>query len=248
MTKPNWQEFFDSHAPEYMKNVFTVNTEFEVKFIIGELALEPGDTVLDVGCGTGRHSIPLALHGIRMTGIDLSEGMLAQARQYAERENADLELLQADATKFSFPEPFDHAICLCEGALGLLGSDDDAGKRDLLVLRNISESLRPGGKLLMTVLNGLKKIREHSQEDVGKGIFDPVNLVTKEMMSVEVDGVQKEIEVREKGFTAGELQHLFTLAGMKIIHLWGGTAGTWNKQNLDMDEYEIMVLAEKIVR
>ena len=247
MKKSIWQEFFDSHAPEYMENVFTKNTDFEIEFIIRELGLAPGDRVLDVGCGTGRHSIPLALRGMNITGLDLSEGMLAEARKYAGSKNARLELVQADASQFSFPEEFDHAICLCEGAVGLLGSDEDAGKRDLAVLQNISSSLKPGGKLLMTILNGLKKIREHSREDVENGIFDPIHLVTLEKMLIHSSGKQKEITVREKGFTAGEISLLMNFAGMEILHLWGGTAGNWNKQELDMDEYEIMVIARKIL-
>jgi cyclopropane fatty-acyl-phospholipid synthase-like methyltransferase len=245
MKKTIWQEFFDSHAAEYMENVFTKNTEYEVEFIIRELGLVPGESILDVGCGTGRHSIPLALQGMKMTGLDLSEGMLEQARKYAETTNASLELVQSDATEFSFSKPFDHAICLCEGAMGLLGSDEDAGERDLSILQNISNSLKPGGKLLLTVLNGLKKIREHSKEDVMNGVFDPVHLVTLEKMQIVHKGIQKEIQVREKGFTAGELSHLMNRSGFSILHLWGGTAGSWNRKKLDMDEYEIMVIAHK---
>ena len=245
--KKIWQDFFDSHAPDYMDNVFTKNTEYEVEFIVREMGLRKGDRVLDVGCGTGRHSIPLALQGMHMTGMDLSEGMLGQARALAERENASLELVQADAAQFSFRESFDHAICLCEGAMGLLGPEDDAVERDLQILNNISSSIKPGGKLLMTVLNGLKKIREHSPEDVRDGTFDPVHLVTRERMEISNDGKSRKFEVREKGFTAGELYYLLRQADMEILHLWGGTAGNWYKQRLDMDEYEIMVLARKRV-
>ncbi len=116
-----WESFFDGHAPDYLDNVFTKNTDFEVKFIIDELGLTPGTWVLDIGCGTGRHTIPLARYGIKMTGLDLSEGMLAQARAYADKENIKVELIQADATNFQLPQQFDHAICLCEGSIGLLG-------------------------------------------------------------------------------------------------------------------------------
>jgi SAM-dependent methyltransferase len=248
MSKTVWQEFFDNHAPEYMENVFTKNTEFEVEFIIRELGLVPGNRILDVGCGTGRHCIPLAWRGMKMTGIDHSEGMLNQARNYAEKEKVSVELIQADASRFSSPESFDHAICLCEGAMGLLNSDSDAAGHDLSILENISNSLKPGGKLLMTVLNGLKKIREHTPEDVNNGKFDPVHLVTLEKMLIEADGERKELQYHEKGFTAGELYHIIKLAGMEVLHLWGGTAGSWNKQNLQLDEYEIMVIAQKRVR
>ena len=69
--------------------------------------------------------------------------------------------------------------------------------------------------------------------------------MTLETMPVIEKGVQKEMQFREKGFTAGELKHLLKRAGMDILELWGGTAGSWNKHTLDPDEYEIMVIAEK---
>jgi 2-polyprenyl-3-methyl-5-hydroxy-6-metoxy-1,4-benzoquinol methylase len=245
MSKSTWQEFFDHHAPEYMQNVFTGNTDYEVEFILRELSLKPGNRILDVGCGTGRHSVPLAARGMIVTGLELSQGMLELAREYAVRENVRIEWVQADATQFHFKEPFHHAICLCEGAMGLLGANEDAGERDLSILQNISDCLMPGGKLLMTVLNGLKKIREHNAEDIRNGKFDPEFLVTLERMPVKKDGKTKELTIREKGFCPGELHHMLKRAGMEILHLWGGTAGSWNKQALDPDEYEIMILAQK---
>ena len=64
-------------------------------------------------------------------------------------------------------------------------------------------------------------------------------------MNVEESGKTTEMTLREKGFTPGELYHLLSRAGFSIIHVWGGTAGAWQKKPLDLDEYEIMVLAEK---
>ncbi len=213
--------------------------------MVRELGMKPGDRVLDVGCGTSRHSIPLAKLGMDVCGLDLSAGMLARAKDYAENENVKLELVQADATRFHLPEPFDHVICICEGAVGLLGPDEDAAERDLLIMKNIGKSLKPGGMLLMTVLNGLKKIREHSPEDVENGLFDPVHLVSME--TIYVDARREPIRVREKGFAPGELFQLLKQSDLELLHLWGGTAGAWEKKELKMDEYEIMVIARKTV-
>ena len=247
MDKSYWQRFFDHHSPEYMENVFTKNTAFEVEFIIRELDLKPGQRVVDVGCWTGRHSIQLARYGARMTCIDLSEGMLNQARKFAKKENVYIEFIQADAAEFQLTEQFDHAICLCEGALGLLGTDDDPSTRDLVILQNIFRCLKPGALFILTVLNGLKKVREHSQKDVNDGKFDPVHLISNDRVLVKDKGITKELTVREKGFAPAEMLQMLARAGFRVLNLWGGTAGSWNKQVLDLDEYEIMVIAEKPV-
>jgi hypothetical protein len=51
--------------------------------------------------------------------------------------------------------------------------------------------------------------------------------------------------MRERGFVPTELRLLFGLAGLETLGIWGGTAGTWGKRPIDLDEYEIMVLARK---
>ena len=79
--KADWEKFFDGHAPVYMDNCFTKNTVNEVDFLVEELRLKPGATILDVGCGTGRHAIELARRGYMVTGVDLSSGMLAEAKK-----------------------------------------------------------------------------------------------------------------------------------------------------------------------
>ena len=66
-----WEDFFDGHAPDYMDNPFTGNTLQEVDFVLKEFGLPAGIAILDIGCGTGRHSVELASRGYKMTGIDM---------------------------------------------------------------------------------------------------------------------------------------------------------------------------------
>jgi len=136
-----WQEFFDGYAPLYMNESFTKNTIKEVDFILEELKIPPGSGFLDIGCGTGRHAIELAKRGYKVTGVDISLGMLAQAEKTAKQTKVEVEWIHADATQFKSDERFAAAICLCEGAFGLLGMEDDSIQHDRVILKNINASL-----------------------------------------------------------------------------------------------------------
>src|SRR5579885_2460171 len=123
MPPTSWQSFFDAHAVHYDENVFTLNTVAEIDFFLGLFALAKGARILDVGCGTGRHSIELAKRGYEVTGIDLSNGMLSVAKEKASAAGVQVEWIQADATCFEPSQKYDAALCVCEGAFGLIGAD-----------------------------------------------------------------------------------------------------------------------------
>ena len=244
--KPNeWEFFFDHHAPHYLDNIFTKNTLEEVEFIIEELMLPSGSHILDIGCGTGRHCIELARRGYKMTGVDISSGMLNEARRGAARMGVKIDLIHADAVEFKAEKEFDAAICICEGAFGLLGSEDDPHQHDLDILRNINEALRPDGMLILTALNGMLKIRGATQEAIANESFNPLTLTDiypHEYVSLEGD---KKITVRERGFVPSELVLMLRVAGFRVESIWGGTAGNWMRRAVDLDEMEMMVIARK---
>lgn len=239
----SWQQFHDLEAPSYDQLCFTQNTAAEIEFLIDVLNLPAGAAILDLGCGTGRHAVELARKGYAVTGLDLSSGMLAQARSKAQAAKVAIEWIQADASKFALDKQFDAVICLCEGSFGLLGGADDANEQPLAILRNVSRALKPNGKTLFTVLNAYKMIRERSQDDVSQGRFDPLTVTTVTDFAPE-EG-QPAIQLRERAFLPTELVLLFKLAGMSVLNIWGGTAGNWGKRAIDLEEFEIMVVAQK---
>ena len=241
--KTTWETFFDAHAPVYDENVFTKNTVKEVDFLLEELGLATGDSVLDVGCGTGRHSVELAKRGYVVTGLDLSSEMLAKASAAAKAAAVHVQWIRSDATKVSLPGKYDAAICLCEGSFGLLSQTDDPIAQPLSILCNISRSLKPRAKVMATVLSAARMLRTHSNEDVVAGRFDPLTLVESAEMPPR-EGFPA-ISVRERGFAATELTLLFRIAGLSVVNMWGGTAGNWGRRILDLDEYEIMIVATK---
>jgi SAM-dependent methyltransferase len=242
--KSCWEAFFDAHAPIYMENVFTKDTVREVDFLIEELALPPGGSILDVGCGAGRHSVELAKRGFAVTGLDLSSGMLAQAAGAAAKAGVVVNWIRADAARFALPDRYDAAICLCEGSFGLLGAGDDPVDQPLSILSNISRCLKDGATALLTVLNGAAMIRRYSNRDVAEGRFDPSKMTeTNEMQPRE--GMPA-VSVRERAFVPTELSLLCRLAGLRVRNTWGGTAGNWGRRPIDLDEIEIMITAGKI--
>lgn len=241
-----WQDFFDYHAPRYLENSFTKGTLAEVDFLVEELNLPPGSAILDMGCGTGRHALELAKHGYRLTGLDISDGMLEEAAKAAREAEVEVEWVHADAARFNATQAYDGAICICEGGFSLLGMEDDPEVHDLGVLRAMSAALRPGSPLILTVPNGFRKIREFKQDDVEGGKFDPFTLVETFTMTVEDPRGHREVLVRERGYLPGDLKRMLEEAGFEVQHIWGGTAGNWGRRVLELDEVEIMVVARKL--
>ena len=125
-------------------------TDLETQFAIHALGIQPHHRVLDLCCGQGRHSIALAKTGLNVTGVDLSEEMLAIARSTADEAGVSLTLRQADMRHLpdDLENQFDAVINMFS-SFGYLESEDD----DQQVLHQIAKALKPGGKLLMDLLN-----------------------------------------------------------------------------------------------
>ncbi|HPR61325.1 MAG TPA: methyltransferase domain-containing protein, partial [Prolixibacteraceae bacterium] len=83
MGKKWYVELFENYANKYEQESFTKGTATEVDFLEQELAFDKTKRILDIGCGTGRHSIELAKRGYTVRGIDLSEQMLSKACENA---------------------------------------------------------------------------------------------------------------------------------------------------------------------
>ena len=238
-----WETFFDHHAPRYMDEPWTKDTSSEVDFLVDELAILPGGSILDLGCGTGRHAIEFASRGYKVTGVDISSGMLREAQSAAGEAGVEIEWIHADAARFQPARLFEAGVCLCEGSFGLLGSADDPYEHELLILRNLNRALIPGGRLVITAPNGLAKIRRAAPQTVASGTFDPVTqLETFELQTEAPSGVVRST-VRERWFLPSELRLMLRFTGFEVDHIWGGTAGGWLRRTIELDEIEVMVVA-----
>lgn len=103
-----------------------------------------GNDVLDLCCGPGRWSIAFAQSGFRVTGVDRTKPFLDRARADARKAQVCVEWVRQDMRDFVRPAAFDVALSMFTS----FGYFDDK-REDLLVLKNLFTSLRPGGSLLM---------------------------------------------------------------------------------------------------
>lgn len=70
------------------------------------LASQYGDPILELACGTGRLTLPLAQAGFRVTGIDITEGMLKEARRKSIERGVAVTLVKADMRDFNLDQKF----------------------------------------------------------------------------------------------------------------------------------------------
>lgn len=132
-----WADIYDS--------VFSYVNE-DIPFYVDE-AVHSGGPVVELGCGTGRVSVPIALSGVDVVGLDSSPRMLMKARQKSEKYGtSNLSLIQADMTDFELTGKFSLAIVPFRGLLSLLSIEDV--ERTLL---NIRRHLNPDGKLIFDI-------------------------------------------------------------------------------------------------
>jgi len=243
--KKEWQQFFDAHAPYYDQNGFTQNTVAEVDFLLTLYPIVPNSRILDIGCGTGRHSVELAKRGYRVTGLDLSEGMLNVARAKAEAAGVEVTWIQADATDFSFEDSFDAAICLCEGGVGLIEKSENAEVHDLAIFQNIARSLAPNAPFVLTALNGYSIIRQMKDEMVHEGRFDTATMMANYQDQWDLPEGSVIKTIRERLFIAPEVVRMLQSAGFVVDNVFGGTAGHWGRRFLSLDEVEAMYVCRR---
>ncbi|MCD4685278.1 MAG: methyltransferase domain-containing protein [Anaerolineae bacterium] len=121
------------------------NTDTEVQFARAYLDLHPGDHLLDLGCGWGRHSLPLAAYGVQVTGVDVSHELLTLARHNARRHDLTVRWVEADIARLPLRGTFDAVAQFCDNFLAWFADREQARA----ALWNVAHMLRPGGRLLI---------------------------------------------------------------------------------------------------
>jgi 2-polyprenyl-3-methyl-5-hydroxy-6-metoxy-1,4-benzoquinol methylase len=99
-----YEKLFENYAGQYDNENFVRGTVGECNFIEKEINNNKQFRILDIACGTGRHSIELTKRGYVVTGVDLSEAQIKKAREKAKAENLQIEFRIHDARDLTFRE------------------------------------------------------------------------------------------------------------------------------------------------
>jgi 2-polyprenyl-3-methyl-5-hydroxy-6-metoxy-1,4-benzoquinol methylase len=249
-----YEELFENYGMKYDNENFTQGTIGECDFIEKEINYNKKARILDIGCGTGRHSIELSRRGYAITGVDLSESLLKRAKEKASKHNLQTVFQKHDARELPFLSEFDLVIMLCEGAFPLMETDE----MNFQILRNASNALKSKGKLIFTTLNGLfplfhsvKEFLSSATKDgnatYSNNSFDLMTFRDHNTTHVEDDlGNKKELACNERYYVPSEITWLLKTLNFKTIDIFGASLGNFTRSDkLSTEDYEMLVIAEK---
>ncbi len=223
-------------GPAYLRYSFTRGTEQEVGFLVDALRLEPGQRVLDVGCGPGRHAHALARRGIEVVGVDIAQAFVDLATASAP---AHASFVRADARRLGYDAEFDVALSLCQGGFGLVHDHDDD---DRAVLDGMARAVKPGGKVVLSAFSAYFAVRFLEAGDV----FDARTGVNDEHTTVRNEaGEEAAFELRTSCYTPRELRLLATAVGLRVEHVWSVTPGAYRPDAPDLEHPEYLLVAER---
>lgn len=205
----------------------------EVQWAAERLHLNQEDQVLDLCCGTGRHSIALDELGFNVTGIDLSPVLLKHAK--ASSQGRDIRYIRGDMRRLPFEEDCFDAVFNLFTSFGYFIEDAENQQ----VLREIRRVLRPDGRFIIDYLNrtAVEKnlVPKSEREESGTRILEKRwidgDYVRKEITLTDADG-RRHYQERVKMYTREQMVTMMEQAGLMVEDVYGDFEGhPYNAEN-----------------
>lgn len=226
-----YDNFFSGLVQEAWKAAQTdEQTELEVDFLNDVLELQPGQRILDIFCGYGRHAIELARLGYSVTGVDISTESILELQKTARREKLAVEALAGDFLTVPLETGFQGAYCL-GNSFSFFSHDQMA-----VFLEKIAGKLAPGGRFVadtaMIAESVLPDFQERSWMQVGDITFLMENeyvpresCITAHLTYLR-QGQTEHRQSRHYVYTLAELHRLFQKTGLVITEQFGNLDGS----------------------
>ena len=188
--------------------------------------------ILELGCGTGKHTIRLACEGHELTGLDRAPEMLKKAKKKAKSEGLKISWIQGNIEDFDGREEFD-VVVSCDVLYHFL---ELSGLRKAFVAA--FKSLKPGGEFFFQMYT--KKYFENVSRElpyggrVGKNFFIWENETSSDLLEITVSVFSpaknglfelNEVVVLERAYSKEEIKSSLKKAGFKGIKISSAKAG-----------------------
>lgn len=204
--------------------------------------------VIDIACGSGRHSLELARRGFDVTGFDLSKFLIGEAKKSlknSREKNLRVKFLIRDMRDFNFHNSFDVAVNIFT-SFGYFKNDEE----NFRVIKNVSDSLKKGGYFFFDFLN--KKNLESNLVPLSKSVKGPFTIIQKR--KIENNFVRKEISIRKgnstssfeeelKLYSVSEFKKVFESYSLKIQNLFGDYFGSKFSES---GSQRLIIIAKKL--
>lgn len=241
MIDPWYATWFNT---EFYHDLYKHRDQYEARGFIEELCTNlnviSGQTALDMACGKGRHAKVLSEQGLKTIGIDLSEESIQYARRF---ENENLRFEKGNMLEQLSVDSCDWVFNLFT-SFGYFENDD----MHQSAVRNMSNSLRPGGKLVLDYMNSAKialnLVAENSVQT--ELAHYSITRIIEEGTIVKRIRISKDCEIfnfeeRVKAFSTVELSDFMINAGLEVT----GIKGDYNLSDYDPQSSDRMIIIAK---
>ena len=237
-----WKDFFDGLAVRFWDAaVPEAMTAEDAAFLWKQLGLRSGSRVLDVPCGSGRLTRPLAAAGCAMTGVDISSEALATARA----EGGSIEWREAEMRDLPWRGEFEAAFCF-GNSFGFL---DDRGNGEFLGA--VATALRPGGRFALdygqTAECVLARLEPRVEGDVGgfhfveETRYDPETARVENRFTFARDGQSETKLASQRVYTLAETTCLLEAVGLAVRRTYGSP----REEPFSATSMRLLLVAEK---
>ncbi len=240
--------YFDGYYKEIWRTLIPDElTGKEVDFMLSYFSLQPGNKILDLMCGYGRHTIALAKKGMSVTAVDNLSDYIHEVKQAALNENLSISAEQANVATYEPKEMFDLAICM-GNSLNFFNAD-----YTLQIFNNISVHLKKGGHLLINSWSiaeiAIKNFKEKSWSKIGdkkllvdcKYLFYPTRIETEHLI-LAPDGKSEVKTAIDYIFSINEFEAMLSKTGFKLTEIYSIPG----KKKFTAGEPRAYIIAEKI--
>ena len=224
-----FEEWFNTE--EYL-NVYRHRNDAEaeqlVNLILANIDLEQNADVIDLACGTGRHSILFAERGFNVTAVDLSEKLLSVARLNAESLGLQINFVTADLRNFCITSKFELAVNLFT-SFGYFESDVE----NFSLFNDAFDLLKDDGYFVIDYFNAnyiRKNLIPHSEDIInGKKIIQDRKILGDRVIKdivVAKNGTRRNYRESVRMYSDSELKAGLEKSGLRIIETFGDFKGS----------------------